>query len=240
MKAYIDWDSNIVYDICVVITTYNREQMLKLLLEDIEKQRGVNKILVLIFNDGSKKKYELKKYANIDIGYIHYRNNYGKYRYWELINNTFAYCKNTNSKYFIYLPDDIRLKKGFFKKSISLQETINKGVLSLLLDKERIKRTNWTNILAIDMGDKYLTQWCDMCFICNKSFFETLEYKIISINMSRWGQNKLLSSGVGQQISMRLFDKLFPMYHVKETLVTHDDHESVMNKTERKKNKLLT
>jgi hypothetical protein len=228
------------YDICIVITTYNRHIMLDLLLDDINREKNNYSILIIILNDGGKE-YKIKsQFDNIDIAYIHYQNNHSKYYYYMIINDSFKYCKYINSKYFIYLPDDIRLVDNFFIESIKKYKSIKNGLLNLLLDKTRIYIKNWTNIFAIDLGNVYLSQWCDLCFISDKIFFEKLEYKINKIDQDRWKKNKLLSSGVGQQISMRLFDKCYNMYHVKETLVIHGDHESKMNRLERIINKLIT
>ena len=61
------------YDFCVIITTYNREEMLKNLLDDIFKNTNY-KILVTIFDDGSKDSYNLEGY---DVKYIKYIKNNG-------------------------------------------------------------------------------------------------------------------------------------------------------------------
>jgi hypothetical protein len=57
--------------------------------------------------------------------------------------------------------------------------------------------------------------------------------------MSRWDKNPHISSGVGQQISVRLSEKGLNMYHVINTLTTHGDHESVLLPELRKNEKLL-
>jgi len=59
------------------------------------------------------------------------------------------------------------------------------------------------------------------------------------IKPTRWDTNPLLSSGVGWQMSLRLHNKGYGMYHTKESFVSHGDHESKMNKQERVKNKLI-
>ena len=64
---------NFDYDFCVIITTFNREEMLKLLLDDISKEKKY-KILVTVFDDGSKQSYNLEGY---DVKYIKYIKNNG-------------------------------------------------------------------------------------------------------------------------------------------------------------------
>ena len=53
-------------------------------------------------------------------------------------------------------------------------------------------------------------------------------------------KNPNLSSGVGQQISVRLNKNGYNMYHTKKSMVNHGSHESKMNKLERTKVNLIT
>jgi hypothetical protein len=58
----------------------------------------------------------------------------------------------------------------------------------------RVNRTNWVNFKTQDMGFYYRTQWNDLCFISKRNFFESLNYKIDEIPLSRWDRNPNLSS----------------------------------------------
>jgi hypothetical protein len=243
----VDMDIDRVYDICVVITTFNRESYLKNLLSDIDKNKGKYNVLVMIFDDGSENIIDL---TGFDVKYVKYINNHGKKFYWRLITDTMNFCKNINSKYYIYLPDDVTLVDGFFEKSIELYEKIDdkqKICLSLLMPKQQIDRSNWTNVKPIKYDKNiYKTQWCDMCFISEKKFFEKLNYSIDEIPQTRWmniknNQDRLfLSSGVGENVSKRLHHMGYGLYHIKKSLVLHDDHDSVMNEKIRQIQKLTT
>jgi hypothetical protein len=228
------------YDFCIIISTYNRPEMLKDLLDDIEYHSLNKRVLVTIFDDGSNKDYEyLDKY---DIKYIKYVKNNGKFNYWKLISDTFKYCAKIKSKYYIYLPDDVRLKDKFFEESVRIFEKIeddNKICLNLLMDEGRRGNTNWTGFKPVEYDDYYKTQWNDLCFISNIDFFQMLNFEILPINKNRWAKNSELGSGVGQQMSMRLMSLNQNMYHVINTLITHDDHVSVMNHNNRKRIKLI-
>lgn len=227
------------FDFCVIISTFNRPQMLSELLENIESEKKDYKLLVLIFDDNSSEKYDISKF---NVKKITMSPNMGKRKYYFLINATFSYIKNINSKYFIYLPDDIKLINNFFDETKRIYESINhprKICLSILTD-ERVNRTNWTNFTTIDHGEYYQTQWNDLCFIAEKKFFEALNYTISKISQNRWANNPNLSSGVGQQISIRLNKSGHNMYHTKNSMVHHGKHESKMNKIERTKVSLIT
>jgi hypothetical protein len=67
-----------------------------------------------------------------------------------------------------------------------------------------------------------------------------LNYRLDEIPKSRWKNNPNLSSGVGQQITLRLFNLGYGMYHTKTSMVIHGSHESKMNKVERINTKLET
>lgn len=229
---------NFDYDFCIVITTFNREEMLKLLLNDIFKEKKY-KILVTIFDDGSNQKYDLTGY---DVKYIRYVKNNGLKNVWRVITDTFNYCKKIKSKYYIYLQDDLRLKSNFFNDSVRIFEKINddkKISLGTLMVETQRNKTKWTNILPITYDEYYKTQWVELVFICEYNFFELLNFKVNEIPKTRWDKNSNLSCGVGDQISNRLLNLGYNMYHVIDSLTTHDDHDSVFYKDFRKNEKLI-
>lgn len=232
-------------NITVLITTYNRPKMLGLLLNDIETHKNNHKIHTYVINDGSDVNYDSidKKY-----NFKHIRaHRHGKWRYWLLVTMIFEAMRYNNDRYFIMVPDDVRLKDDFFDKAIKMYSAIknpHKICLNLLLDKQRTGKTNWTNFISrkIKAGNFHLyhTQWVDMCFIAEKKFFDILSYRINKIPPQRWQSNGHLGSGVGQDISIRLNAQGLKMYQVCETLVIHGDHPSRMNTAVREQNPLTT
>ena len=248
IDTYINKDKLLQeYDVCIVITTYNREDFLHRLLNNIEANKSNYRILIIVFDDASENQYDISQH---NIEYVRYSINHGKWHYWKLITDTMQICKYVNSKYFIYLPDDVTIDDNFFEKSIDLYESIkdeNKICLNLLMVKQQIGKTNWTNFNPIVYNENiYQTQWCDLCFISEKKMLGELDYKITPIPQSRWYSKKYranrgnLSSGVGEDISKRLHELKHKMYHVKKSLVFHGDHNSHMNPERRKNEKLTT
>ena len=227
------------YDFCIVITTFNREKMLKELLNDIFKYTEY-KMFVVVFDDGSNKPYDLSEY---DVKYIKYVKNNGLKYLWRIISDTFKFCKNIDAEHYFYFQDDLRLKENFFQESISIFESIPDNdkisLGTLMIDSQR-NTPKWTGVYPIEYDKYYKTQWCELVFMCKYKFFESLEFKLNPIPLSRWNKNPNISSGVGQQISVRLFEKGLNMYHVINTLTTHGDHESVLLPELRKNEKLIT
>jgi hypothetical protein len=226
-----------IFDFCIIITTYNRSEMLKNLLDQINTQKKDYKLKIIILDDGSTEKYDLSD----DHTYIKIFPNMGKKRFWKIINTSFKIVKNVTSKYFIYLQDDVTIVDNFFETLVNRYESINDGrkmALSFLSDY-RITKPNWTGFNPIQMGEVVKTQWVELHFICEKKFFDVINYAMEPIPISRWDRDPNLSSGVGWQLSTRLHKKGFGLYHTNDTLVGHGNHESQMNKTERMINKLV-
>ena len=206
-----------VKNVAILLTTYKRQTILKQILKDLKKEKTHFKITCFIIDDeilGNGKRY-----------------------YWKTINMLWDVVKNQNFDYYIQLPDDIKLTPKFIEKAINNWENIQdskKVCLNLLLDDERLGRTNWTGFWPVIKdynGNRYLkTQWVDMFFICEKKFFEQLKWKLNPISLLRWNANPTLSSGVGQQISIRLNQHQWNLYQVTNSLAEHiGSVSSVMN-----------
>lgn len=216
----------------VLITTYNRPELLDRLLEQIPSWCNVS-----VYDDGSTRPYTLPD--NIYTKCAHH----GKTNYWKLVNRIFSEIPEDD--HYIMLPDDVTLEDNFFEKAVKLWENLedkHKICLSLLLDKSWIGKPNWTNYphrtIIYKNISYYRTQWVDMCFIAGPEFFRVLG-GIHPIPKKRWDDNKYLGSGVGQQISMRLY-KRHNLYQVTESLVHHGDHVSMMNRMARRKTPIIS
>lgn len=226
-----------IFDFCVFITTYNRSEMLSKLLNQIEEQKNKLKIKIIVFDDGSEEKYNLSE----KVSYFKFFPNKGKKKFWKIIDTGFKLLKQFDSKYYVFLQDDVSIKENFFtdlQKKYDEIEDPKKISLSFLSD-ERVKSPNWTGYQPRVRGNVLKTQWIELHFICEKKLFEVLEHRMDPINPNRWDSNPLLSSGVGWQMSLRLHNKGYGLYHTKESFVSHGNHESKMNKEERIKNKLV-
>lgn len=230
---------NEVLDFCIIITTYNRPQMLSSLIHQIKNQTKDKKIKIYVLDDNSLKKLT---FNDSNITFINFYPNRGKKLFWQIINVAFNLVKNIQSKYFIFLQDDQVLVENFFKivvdKYMNLLDE-RKICLEFRTD-ERTTRPNWSNFKPIEIGDYIKTQWVELDFICEKKFFEVLNYEILPVNKNRWKKNPNLSSGVGQQLTNRLNSLGLNMYHTKNTLVRHGNHKSEMNEIERNINKLIS
>ncbi len=215
--------------ITVIIPTYNRPDMLNDLLKQINEEREDYDLTVQVYNDGSDLRYAIPGYDFLD--YYRFDENAGKRNYWRRVNTAFR--RREKAHYYIMLADDMRICKNFFSEAINQYNDIehpHKICLNLLKDE---RKENWTGFKRKDLGDHYLTQWNDLCFIATEKFFNIIP-GVYSIDPNRWNENPLYGSGVGAQISFRVLTSKHNMYQVKESLVSHGKHKSVMNEEARK------
>lgn len=212
-------------EIALLITTYRRPELLKKMLQAIQRERDAFALTCFVVDDAI-------------LGN-------GKKGYWKTINALWEQVRSNHFDYYIQLPDDVQLGKGFIKSAIEAWKKIDdpkKICLNLLLDDQRLGKTNWTNYwpqLFHFNGNRYLkTQWNDLFYICERSFFEKLGWKLRPIPLSRWQRHPSLSSGVGQQISTRFHRGAWHLYQITQKLVEHYGGDSKMNPAVRQKEPL--
>ena len=215
--------------VLISITTYKRPNELKSLIGQLKQY----KVDIQVWDDDPQgKKIEGVKYTKFGI-------NHGKKLLWLKFKDIFEQLKKTNYDYYIFLPDDVTLSNNFIERTVDTWNSIQdekKICMSLLFDK-RLNDQNWTGVLPIDKGKVLLTQWNDLCFICEKKFLNEIEVK--EVDPTRWNKNPTLGSGLGSQISWYLYNKNFNQYNVKDKLIQHLNVDSKMNFEERKNNPLI-
>ncbi len=214
--------TNMKRRVAILITTCNREESLRQMIADLEKENAVYDLKFFIVDDGILKN--------------------GKRNYWKTINLLWGKIKNEQFDYYIQLPDDVKLEAHFIQRSIDAWQKITdtkKICLNLFFDNLRKGKTCWTNFwprLVSYQNKRYLkTQWMDLFYICERNFFTQLQFTVQPIPASRWAYNPEFSSGVGQQLSLRLHTKGFHLYQVTEKLAEHIGDVSIMNPGIRKK-----
>jgi len=190
-------------DIGFLITTYNRQESCQRLVNNLQ---GLGDIVVL--NDGCDYKIEgCRQYFNATHG--------GKPYYWLTVKKLFTL--RGKHKHYIMLPDDFAIRELQINRAIEIWDEIKDGkkiCLNLYADRQGMKC--WTNFQPISKGDVWLTQWVDMCFLCEELFFNVTRIREITFN---WNRKRWLSSGVGALISRQLKRKQYNLYQVKESLV---------------------
>lgn len=206
-----------------IIFSYNRD---KPLLKTLKELHGHYNLIVI--DDGSEYDYsEHSKYCN----YIRYPHT-GKKEFWIKWNTAFKLCRSTEHERFIFLPDDY--------ENYDI-ERIN-STFNLMGDKFACNVTNvgweqsWTPIKKQPCGIEgfWRVGFIDHGTITTRKVLEALNFEVKRVSNTHFRKNT--SSGVGKQISTRLYRLEIPMYKPVKSMASMQDIESQMNKEERKRN----
>lgn len=221
--------------IYVAITTYNRPEMLADLLSRLRRSsRGVS-LTIHVYDDASDLGGYIDDIAR-RVWYTRMDENHGRDYYWALVNKIFADAREREWDYFLMLPDDVTLKKGFFKKALTIMRKAesNKNLACVSFNTDaRVMAPNWTGFNPVRQGSLILTQWTDLCFMAKRAMLDALDWEV-----KPCPGYKSESSGVGAQVSRRLCLESMAMYHSATPLVHHGDHPSVMHPVHRRENPL--
>lgn len=226
-------------DIYIAITTYNRPKELENLLVDIAREARGKNVHVRVYDDCS----DDPAYAPYDM--VRYSKNHGKKGYWRIMNDVFRDAESWNFKHFFFLQDDCRLAEGFFDLAIQEFDDIidpNKATLCTFTPESVYTRTMWSHIKAQDVthGGKTFIRcnYVDCIFMCPRTTLELLRFRVDPVPISRFINNEIISSGVGQQLTIRLNRLRKTMYCAWSSLISAHSNDSQMNQKERKRNPL--
>ena len=207
------------------VLTYNRPKLLQETVECLIEQG----IYPIILDDGSD--------IVPDLPYVFSHKHRGKRGFWQTWDEMLLECHRIQNDFFLFMPDDFteididRIMKLHeqYKDKPYAYNIINDG------------RTGfWTGIQSkvID-EDTIMSGMVDCGFFCNRLALEKLEFKVNNVGKHRFN-DPAISSGVGQQLSMRFLLNKVPMYSPVKSLAFHGDHESKMHKEERLINPLIS
>lgn len=229
--------------VCVVITTYDRPDGLERLLDDLEREWQGPGLEVRVYDDASPSGYLGIEERLRSRGWSYHRSsvNHGKKGWWRWWSSIMADLRNTQADAYFVLQDDVRLCERFFERALEQWAQIpdpRKASLFLHLDEQTAARgrAGWTPVNARRVGTVVLCGWVDLtAFVCTRTLFERLDWRIDPVPTRRWRADALLSSGVGSQVSVRLHRRGLTMYRVDESLTVHGARPSLMNPAARQR-----
>lgn len=193
----------------ILITTFDRPDMLLRLLKELE---GEN---VIVVDDGST--YDPSEHLRYcDYYRVSHK---GKEGFWVNWNLMLEIAKESDDDEFIFLQDDLydidlaRLRADYKGGALNLME----------IGKDR----GWTP-----------KGYVDCIFMCDRKTLDRLHWKIDPVPIQRFNRPNV-SSGVGENLSYRMWLNLIPM-QFNGNYAHHGNHESKMHKEERVRNPLCT
>ena len=219
------------------INNYKREKELKELVNQISETLGDYEITVLIISDGSPPLNFRFNSVIVKTDFI--KKHQGKKGYYNVVNLGLEHIKSLSFDYCIKIDDDMTLTEGFLDKTLKIwngipdKKKISMDILSSR--KQRGRNLLGTQAYPISIDDKYRVfkiDWVDMNFICERKFFELLDWKIPKVT------SNANSSCVGLKITRLLSKKNVSFWQSETPLIIHGEHESLMHPEHRKSNPL--
>jgi hypothetical protein len=208
----------------VFIFNYEREEMFTQVLNHLKHLEPV------VLDDGSS---YLIDYPNV----IRFRNG-GKKEFWKKWFVAFELAKASDDDLFIFMPNDfmdldldlLHTLHEKYKRHPYLCNIINDGREWCWIQKPSEPVDQYTKKV-------YFT---DCGFFCNRKALERINFTIDPIDPKRFVNRRDISSGVGQQLTMKFNRNGVKMLLPIKSLAKHGDHESVMHGDLRKENPLIS
>lgn len=228
-------------DFLIFINTFNRaaacERAVRALQEAV-RLAGVEP-LVVVLDDCSRQDYGGVSRALEAIWrgqYISLRakENLGKQRFWETYATAFALARSWPGVPALFLQDDIEFAPDFLKQARAMLASLNDpkvAVLNLFACADDKQNGQWLMFRRQPLPEKgvNLVQWFDLqCYLAHGRFFETMDYRMFPVSAYRWASRPSLSSGVGRQLTLRLWGR-GNVYQVMTPLAFHGGEASLMN-----------
>jgi hypothetical protein len=221
-------------DVCVLITTFERPDLLLDLLHDLDREaRGPLCLSVRVYDDASGADYgEVRGYLR-ERGWVYVRadQGHGRARYREWMSRVFQDLRGVDARFYLKLDDDLRLCRDFLPRLLEAWERIpdpDKASLNPLRDRSRVDQPCWTRQAPVPMGHVDRTGWVDGIFLCQRRLFEVIDFRVPPVP-DWWSNRPDRGSGFGWAVSHALLDAGLNLYRVGRSLLAHRATPSVMN-----------
>ena len=206
-----------------IIFSYNRPEKLHNLLDEIGHS--------VVIDDGS----DYKALPFLDKCDYYRFTHKGKKGFWLQWQYALDIAKESGEDWFFFAQDDIsNVNMAEIKRLTQSKKPFAFNYMNIGEDR------GWTPFgqRKADWFDGYRIGYVDCMFVTNRKTLDLLHWQILPVNQKRF-LNPNISSGVGQQLSRRLFELSVPMWMPNKSLAYHGDHESKMHPLERKLNPLI-
>jgi hypothetical protein len=161
------------------------------------------------------------------------RERLGKQGYWKAYQVLLLAARALGPRHALFLQDDLEFPDTMIRESFrrweSLQADPGRRVLYLFASEDDEPEGRWVRFRRGETRNgARLTRWFDLQgFLADRKFFEILRYRMIPVSSRRW-EKRHYSSGVGEQLTRRLFHR-GQVYQADPALIYHGGHQSEMN-----------
>ncbi len=229
-------------DLLVALTTYNRpasvERILSALPDLFANAGRPLRVHVVVLEDAGGAPYDAaRRIARERLGdrltWLEAHERLGKRGYWKAYQTLFLVARLLRPAHALFLQDDLlfppTLLADCYARFEALAGDPRRRVLYLFVGDDDEPEGRWIRFRRREAGSgARLTQWFDLqAFFVDRAFFELLGYRMIPVSDRRWVK-KPYSSGVGEQLTRRLFRRA-SVYQSLPSLVFHGAEPSEMN-----------
>jgi len=158
---------------------------------------------------------------------------FGKAGFWKVHQTALSVAAAWRPQLALYLQDDVELEPDCLLRALELWRATAADPLRRVLylfsssDDEALGR--WVRFERRAHGSCRLTNWFDLqAFLVDRAFFELLGHRMVPVHPNRWLRGPRSSSGVGRQLTLRLFGRAHA-YQAWPPLVVHGAAPSTMN-----------
>jgi hypothetical protein len=230
-------------DLCVVMTTYDRVAACTAQVRALHAALAVagwsDRVFVLVLVDASEASYapaldELTALFPNRFALYRSTSHLGKRAFWRMYQAAFDAVRALGARFALFVQDDLTFGDTFLHDAFARWDAVEddrKLVLSLFATTDDEPNGRWIEHRRSDLPAAGVrrTQWFDLpAFLANRRFFELLRFEVFPVPSGRWAHDAGRSSGVGEQLTRRLLGR-GNVYQVRETLVYHGEHASLMN-----------
>lgn len=228
-------------EIMIVLTTYARPggaaRVLERLRPALAAARLRERSALLVLHDACGRDYGAARQAAASLCpsslWLDARQRFGKPGFWKMHQTALQVAAAWRPRLALYLQDDVDLEPDFLLRALELWQATAadplRRVLYLFSSSDDEAGGRWVNFERRDHGAYRLTNWFDLqAFLVDRAFFDLLGHRMIPIHPNRWQRQPRVSSGVGRQLTQRLFGRAHA-YQAWPPLVVHGAAPSTMN-----------
>ncbi len=216
----------------VSVATCRRPELLLELLGDLERESQWVDLTVAVFQDGPEGDYSEAREFCVQHGWpwTTFQINHGRFGHRHIVEAEFAAARGTDADWFLFMPDDVRLKRHAIPKAIVTWHRLEDPATLTLWRLQSLEgKANWTGKPPVQRDCATEIFHVDGFYLCRRPTLDLLGWHVGATQpQGRTG------SGVGSKISKRLHFAGARMYRVDQSLaISNDGGVSVMNCDER-------
>lgn len=257
-EAVSDWPLGL--DLAVFVTTYARPTALARLLDGLAaalaRAEGtptaggtLTSWRVLVVDDGSSPEAQAaaRDALSAAIGdrgrYVSACARGGKQAFWRTHHLLHRLVADRRPRLVLFLQDDLTLPEDALTRALGIWRSLEGArarvlYLTRMPDDERWGRWIVFPRRVGPVPEVELTQWFDLsAFLVGPGFFEAMDHRVFPVPRRRWWLRPSLSSGVGEQYTLRLRGR-GDVFQVRRTVVRTGREPSVMNPGARRRRRL--